>query len=138
MSHSIFGWTTRVDNYRNCEFHFRKKTHGKGLGHMFQKQFNQLLSNSLFLHHHKPKMIFGQTTRVDSDRKCEFHRFCPARTHCNNSSRNSIMLKVIRFIIVQFIDKIQKLNLKYFHTSVIRGDPFLRPSFAYHTPLIVR
>ena len=29
-------------------------------------------------------MIFGQTTPVDSDRKCKFHRFFPARSDCND------------------------------------------------------
>ena len=44
----------------------------------------KLFSNSLFLRRHKPKMIFGQTTPVNSDRKCKFQRFCPARSDCNN------------------------------------------------------
>ena len=43
-----------------------------------------LFSNSLFLCYHKPNMIFGQTTSVNSDRKCKFQRFCPARSDCNN------------------------------------------------------
>ena len=32
-------------------------------------------------------MIFGQTTPVDSDRKCKFQRFCPARNDCINVAR---------------------------------------------------
>ena len=44
----------------------------------------QLFSKPLFLRRHKPKMIFGQTTRVDSDRKYKFHRFCSAHSECNN------------------------------------------------------
>ena len=36
----------------------------------------KLFSNSLFLRRHKSKMIFGQTTPVDSNRKCKFQRFC--------------------------------------------------------------
>ena len=57
--------------------------HEKGLGHMFQKKV-KLFSNSLFSHRHKPKMIFGQTTPVNSDRKCKFQIFCPALNNCNN------------------------------------------------------
>ena len=30
------------------------------------------------------KNIFGQTTPMDSDRKCKFQRFCPARSDYNN------------------------------------------------------
>ena len=43
-------------------------------------------SNSLFLTRHKSKMIFGQTTPVNSDRKRKFQRFCPARSDCNNAA----------------------------------------------------
>ena len=53
------------------------------IGFIFKK-IVQLFSNSLFLRRHRPKMIFGQTTPVDSDRKCKFQRFCPARSDCNN------------------------------------------------------
>ena len=44
-------------------------THENGLGHMFQKQFSYS-PILLFLRRHKPKMIFGQTNPMDSDRKC--------------------------------------------------------------------
>ena len=37
-----------------------------------------------FLRRHKPKMIFDQTNPVNSDRKCKFQRFCPARSDSNN------------------------------------------------------
>ena len=56
--------------------------HEKGLGHMFQKWFS-CSPILFFLRRHKPKMIFGQTTPVTSDRKCK-ERFCPVRSDCNN------------------------------------------------------
>ena len=50
----------------------------------------QLFSTSLSLRRHKPKTIFGQTTRLDSDQKCKFHRFCPVRRNSNNMAHGII------------------------------------------------
>ena len=59
----------------------------------------KLFSNSLFLRCHNPKMTFGQTTVVNSDRKCKFQRFCLARSDCNNVGQGlSILLQVTRCI----------------------------------------
>ena len=55
----------------------------KGLGHMFQRSFS-CSPILFFLCRHKPKMIFGQTTPADSNRKCKFQRFCSARHDCSN------------------------------------------------------
>ena len=71
-------------------------------------------SNSLFLRRHKPKMIVGQTTRVDSDRKCKFHRFCPARSDCNNIAHAILSCYKLQGAFNQFNEKIWKLQLKYF------------------------
>ena len=43
--------------------------------------------------------------RVDSDRKCKLHRFCPARSDCYNIAHG---------ILSCYTDKIWKLQLKYF------------------------
>ena len=74
----------------------------------------QLFSNSLFLGRQKPKMIFGQYTRVDSDRKCKFHRFCPARSDCNNIAHAILSCYKLQGAFNQFNEKIWKLQLKYF------------------------
>ena len=79
---------------------------------MFQKQLSS--SPILFLRRHKPKMIFGQYTRVDSDRKCKFHRFCPARSDCNNIAHAILSCYKLQGAFNQFNEKIWKLQLKYF------------------------
>ena len=71
-------------------------------------------SNSLFLRCHKPKMIFGQTIRVDSYRKCKFHRFCPARSDCYNIAHGILSYYKLQGAFIQFTDKIWKLQLKHF------------------------
>ena len=43
--------------------------HVKGLGHVLKKNRLGVLK-FFFLRRHKPKIILGWTTRVDSDRKC--------------------------------------------------------------------
>ena len=43
-------------------------------------------------------MIFGETTPVKSDRKCKFHRFCPARSDCDNVDHEILLLQVIKCI----------------------------------------
>ena len=43
--------------------------HEKGLGHVLKKIGFSVLK-FFFLRRHKPNIIFGWTTRVDSDRKC--------------------------------------------------------------------
>ena len=83
--------------------------HEKGLGHMFQKQFSS--SPILFLRLHKPKMIFGQYTRVHSDR---IHRFCPARSDCNNIAHAILSCYKLQGAFNQFTEKVWKLQLKYF------------------------
>ena len=75
---------------------------------MFQKQL--LYSNSLFLRRHKPKMSFGQTTPGDSDRKCKFQRFCPARSDCNNVAHGILSFYKLQGVFSQFTDKIWKLQ----------------------------
>ena len=74
----------------------------------------QLFSNSLFLRRYKPKMIFGQTTLLDSDRKCKFHRFCPARSDSYNIAHEILSFCKLQGAFIQFTDKIWKLQLKYF------------------------
>ena len=87
--------------------------HEKGLGHMFQRQFS-CSPIFFFLCRHKPKIIFGQTTRVDSDRKCKFQRFCPARSDCYNIAHGILSYYKLQGAFIQFTDKIWKLQLKYF------------------------
>ena len=89
--------------------------HEKGLGHQVSKTV-QLFSNSLFCvaTSQKPKMIFGKTTSVDSDRKCKFQRFCPARSDCNNVAHGILSCYKLQGVFSQFTDKIWKLQLKYF------------------------
>ena len=70
----------------------------------------QLFSNSLFLGRQKPKMIFGQNTCVDSDRKCKFHRFCPARSDCNNIAHAILSYYKLKSAFNQFNEKIWKLS----------------------------
>ena len=84
----------------------------KSLGHMFQIQFS-CCSILCFLRRHKPKMIFGKTTRVDSDRKCKFHRFCPARRDCNNTAHAILSCFKLQDVFSQFKDKIWKLQPIY-------------------------
>ena len=89
---------------------------------MFQKQL--LYSNSLFLRRHKPKMSFGQTTPGDSDRKCKFQRFCPARSDCNNVAHGILSFYKLQGVFSQFTDKIWKFQLKYFSYQRDQGRPF--------------
>ena len=56
--------------------------HEKGLGYMFQKQLS--CSPVLFFTSPQVKNDFWPAIHVDSDRKCKFQRFCPARSDCNN------------------------------------------------------
>ena len=74
----------------------------------------QLFSNSIFLCGHKPKMIFGQTTHVESDQMCKFHRFCPARCACNNVAHGITSRDKLQNVFSSFTDKIWTLQLKYF------------------------
>ena len=74
----------------------------------------QLFSNSFFSRRHKPKMIFDQYTRVDSDRKRKFHRFCPARNDCNNVAHAILSCHKLHGALNYFTEKIWKLQLKYF------------------------
>ena len=74
----------------------------------------QLFSNSLFLGRQKPRMIFGKYTRVDSDRKCKFHRFCPVGNDCNNIAHAILSSYKLQGAFNQFTEKIQKLQVKYF------------------------
>ena len=74
----------------------------------------KLSSNSLFSRRHKPKMIFGQYTRMDSDRKCKFQRFCPARSDCNNIAHRILSCYKLQGAFDWLTDKLWKLQLKYF------------------------
>ena len=56
-------------------------------------------------------MIFGQYTRVDSDR---IHRFCPARSDCNNIAHAIRSCDKLQGAFNQFTEKVWKLQLKYF------------------------
>ena len=85
----------------------------------------QLFSNSLFLGRQKPKMIFGQYTRVDSDRKCKFHRFCPARSDCNNIAHAILSCYKLQGAFNQFNEKIWKLQQKYFSYNSSSFDLYL-------------
>ena len=80
---------------------------------MFQKQFS-CSSILFFLRRHKSTTIFGQCARVDRDRKCKFHRFCPARSDCNNIAHGILSCYKLQDVFSQFTDKIWKLQLKYF------------------------
>ena len=51
-----------------------------------------------FLRRHKSKMIFDQTTPVNSDRKCKMSKILSSAQRQLCSSRNSILLQVTRFI----------------------------------------
>ena len=86
----------------------------------------KLFSNSLFLRRHKPKMIFGQTTPVNSDRDF-FHRAATATTKLTEFYL-AISYKMYS---VSSQTKYGNFSWNIFHTSVIRGDPSLRPLFAY-------
>ena len=69
-------------------------------------------------------MIFGQTTPADSDRKCKFQRFCPARSYCNNVAHGILPWYKLQDVFSQFTDKIQKLQLKYFSYQRDQRRPF--------------
>ena len=51
---------------------------------------------------------------MDSDRKCKFHRFCPARSDCNNIAHAILSCYKLQGAFNQFNEKIWKLQLKYF------------------------
>ena len=59
-------------------------------------------------------MIFGQTTPMDSDRKCKFQRFCPARSDCYNIAHGILSCYKLQGAFILFTDKIWKIQLKYF------------------------
>ena len=84
----------------------------------------QLFWNSPFLCRHRPKMIFGQTTPVDSDRKCKFQKFCPARSDRNNVAHGILSCYKLRDVFSQFTDKIWELQLKYFPYQRDQRRPF--------------
>ena len=98
--------SSRLPVGKKCSFIFfpwrRYRTHVSKIVQLFL----------FFLGRQKPRMIFGQYTLVDSDRKCKFHRFCPARNDCNNIA-HAISYK-LQGAFNQFTEKIQKLQLKYF------------------------
>ena len=82
----------------------------------------KLFSNSLFLHRHKPKIIFGQTTPVNSDRDF-FHRAATATTKLTEFYL-AISYKMYS---VSSQTKYGNFSWNIFHTSAIRGDPTPRP-----------
>ena len=51
---------------------------------------------------------------MDSDRKCKFHRFCPARSDCNNIAHAILSCYKLQGAFNQFNEKIWKLQPKYF------------------------
>ena len=51
---------------------------------------------------------------MDSDRKCKFHRFCPARSDCNNKAHAILSCYKLQEAFNQFNEKIWKLQQKYF------------------------
>ena len=69
-------------------------------------------------------MIFGQTNPMDSDRKCKFHRFCPARSDCNDIAHGILSCYKLQDVFSQFTDKIWKLQLKYFSYQRDQRRPF--------------
>ena len=83
-----------------------------------------MFSNSLFLRRHKPKMIFGQTTLVNSNRKSKIQRFCPARSDCNNVAHRILSRYKLQDVFSEFTDKIWKLQLKYFSYQRDQRRPF--------------
>ena len=87
--------------------------HEKGQDTCF-KDSSVVLQFFFYVCRHKPKKMFGQTTRVDSDRKCKFQRFCPARSDCNNVAHGILSFYKLQGVFSQFTDKIWKLQLKYF------------------------
>ena len=70
-------------------------------------------------------MIFGQTTPVDSDRKCKFHRFFPARSDCNNIAHAILSCYKLQGAFNQFNEKIWKLQQKYFSYNSSSFDLYL-------------
>ena len=86
----------------------------------------KLFSNYLFLRRHKPKMIFGHTTPVNSDRDF-FHRAATATTKLTE------FYLAISYKMYSVTSQTKHGNFSWniFHTSVIRGDPSLLPLFAY-------
>ena len=90
---------------------------------MFQKQFS-CSPILFFLRRHEPKMIFGQNTPLDSDRKCTFQRFFPARSDCNNLANGVLSCYKLQDVFSQFKDKIWKLQLKYFSYQRDQRRPF--------------
>ena len=84
--------------------------HEKGLRHMF----------------HKPKNDFwlDQRSKVDSDRKCEFHRFCLAHSDCNNVAHGIPSCYKLQHVFSWHTDKIWKLHLKYFSCQRDQRRPF--------------
>ena len=91
---------------------------------LYVSKIDQLFSNSLFVLRHKPKMIFGQTTPVNSDRKCQFQRFCPVRSDCNNIAHGILSCYKLQGVFSQFTDKIWKLQLKCFSYQRDQRRPF--------------
>ena len=90
---------------------------------MFQKQFrcSPILFFCVAI---SQKMIFGQITPVDSDQKCKFQRFCPARSDCNNAAHGILSRYRLQDVFSQFTDKIWKLQLKYFSYQRDQRRPF--------------
>ena len=62
---------------------------------------------------------------MDSDRKCKFHRFCPARSDCNNIAHAILSCYKLQGAFNQFNEKIWKLQLKYFSYNSSSFDLYL-------------
>ena len=90
---------------------------------MFQKWF-RYSPILFFLRRHKPKIIFGQNTPVDSHRKCKFERFCSVRSDCNNVAHGILSCYKLQDVFSQFTYKIWKLRLKYFSYQRDQRGPF--------------
>ena len=63
-------------------------------------------------------MIFGWYTRVHSDRKCKFHRFCPARSDCNNIAHAILSYKVP---LISSMRKYGNFSRNIFHTTLLHS-----------------
>ena len=67
---------------------------------------------------------------MDSDRKCKFHRFCPARSDCNNIAHAILSCYKLQGAFNQFTEKVWKFQMKYiflqaWSEEILRFDLYL-------------
>ena len=60
---------------------------------------------------------------MNSDQKCKFHRYCPARSDCNNIAHVILSCYKLQSVYSSFTDKIWKLHLKYMFEEILEKAP---------------